>query len=164
MNHRIAALCLTGLLTGAASCTPPARPISDVLHITDASQKLSIRSIAMPAPSYVSGEGSIEKSYTSVVAVDVANDSDQEAYLCLKYYADSGSIGLYSPGASGGATVVAVPPKWSGKLQFPLKHFRFVGGGYIELTLAKCRASGSETDLLPPDSERLFEKKYDIVP
>jgi hypothetical protein len=100
----------------------------------------------------------------SVVAVDVTNDSDQETYLGLEYYADSGSIGPYSPGASSGARVLAVPAKWSGKLQFPLNHLRFVGGGYIRLTLAKCKASGSEALSLPPDSERFFEKKYDIAP
>ena len=144
--------------------TPPAQQIRDVLHIADASQQLLVRSIEMPAPSYLSGKGWIEKSYTSVVAVDVTNNSDQETYLGLEYYADSGSIGPYSPGAAARARVLAVPPKWSGKLEFPLNHPRFVGGGYIKVTLAKCKAPGSETLFLPPDSERLFEKKYDIAP
>jgi len=141
--------------------TPPAKPISDDIGITDAAQQLSIQSIAMPAPSYDSGEGVFEKTYRSQVAVDVANSSGQELYLGMEYYADSGSTGFYKPGATSGAKILPVPPKWSGRLHYPLNHVRFVKGGSIRLIFAKCFGPGPEH--LHPDSERLFEETYDIV-
>jgi len=118
----------------------------------------------MPAPVYVSGRGTIEKIYTSIVSVDVVNDSDQETYVGLEYYTDSGSIGPYSPGATRGAKIVSVPANWAGELQFPLRHLRFVAGGSIKLTLAKCQTADSTVEFLSPDSEPLFERKYDMVP
>ena len=154
---------LPGYLLLALRRTPPAQAISDVLDITDASRQLSIRSIRMPAPAYISGRGTIEKSYASIVSVDVANDSDQERCLGLEYYTDSGSIGPYSPGVTSAAMIVPVPANWAGELQFPLRHLRFVAGGYVRLTLAKCKTATSQVVFLPPESEQLFEKKYDIV-
>ncbi|MCP4614430.1 MAG: hypothetical protein GY845_37585 [Planctomycetes bacterium] len=143
--------------------TPPAQAISDILDTTDASGELSIRSIRMPAPAYVSGKGTIEKFYMSIVAVDVANNSGQEVCLGFEYYADSGSIGPYSPGSSTGAEIVAVPPNWAGVLRFPLRHSRFVAGDNVRLTLATCQTPASKVSSLPPGSETLFEKKYNMV-
>lgn len=143
--------------------TPTALPINDVLDVTDASGGLSIRSVRMPAPTYVSGTGTIGKSHVSGVTVEVANHSDQEVYLGLDYYTESGSSGLYSPGATAGAKVVPVPANWTGELQFPLCHLRFMGGGYIRIVLARCKTAAAQGVSLPAGSEQLFEKKYEMV-
>lgn len=143
--------------------TPAALPINDVINITDESQQLTIVSVEMPAPAYLSGEGIIEKTYSSTITVHVKNNSDRQAYLGLRYYADSGSIGPYSPGATSSSMVLAIDANWAGDLQFPIRHHRFVKGGNIQLSLAKCKASYSGTLILPPGSDLLFEKKYYMV-
>jgi len=159
----IIAVLLSGYLFVLLRSTPPAQAISDVLDITDASGELSIRSIRMPEPAYVDGKGTIEKFYMSNVKVDVANNSGQEVCLGLEYYADSGSIGPYSPGVSMGAKIVAVHPNWAGVLRFPLRHPRFIAGSYVRLTLAICQRPESKVSSLPPGSEILFKKKYNMV-
>ncbi len=143
--------------------TPAALPINDVINITDESQQFSIISIKMPAPTYLSGEGIIGKTYTSMVTVHVMNNSDQQVCLGLEYYADSGSIGPYSPGAASSSKVVAIDANWAGDLQFPIRHPRFVKGGYIKLSLVKCKGPYSRTLVIPPGSKFLFEKKYNMV-
>ncbi len=143
--------------------TPDALPINDVINITDESQQLSIVAIEMPAPTYLSGEGIIEKTYPTTVTVNVMNNSDQQVCLGLQSYANSGSIGPYSPGAASSSKVVAIDADWAGDLQFPIVHPRFVKGGYIKLTLVKCKAPYSGTLVLPPGSKFLFEKKYNMV-
>jgi len=143
--------------------TPAALPINDVINIADESQQLSIVAIEMPAPTYLSGEGIIEKTYTSTVTVHVMNNSDQQVCLGLNYYAHSGSIGPYSPGAASSSKVVSIDANWAGDLQFPIVHPRFVKGGYIKLHFVKCKAQYSGTRVLPPGSKFLFEKKYNMV-
>jgi hypothetical protein len=142
--------------------TPQAKSISDEPKITDATQQLSIQSIAMPAPAYLSGDGVIEKTHTSVVAVEVANSSDQELYLGMWYYANSGSMGFYKPGAYSGERILPVPANWSGQLEFPLRHLRFVKEGKLRLTFAKCFGPSPEHSF-PIGEEPLFEKTYDMV-
>jgi len=129
--------------------TPAALPINDVINITDESQQFSIISIG--------------KTYTSMVTVHVMNNSDQQVCLGLEYYADSGSIGPYSPGAASSSKVVAIDANWAGDLQFPIRHPRFVKGGYIKLSLVKCKGPYSRTLVIPPGSKFLFEKKYNMV-
>jgi len=141
---------------------PPANGVSDDLRVTDSAGQLVIASIRMPAPDYASGSGIIEKSYTSIVSIDVTNNSEQEANVGLEYYTDSGSIGPYSPGATWGTEIVSVPASWTGELEFPVHHLRFVRGGHVAFTLAKCRTA-TEVVRLSPDSEKLFEGRYDMV-
>lgn len=143
--------------------TPTAIPINDVINITDESQQFSIVAIKMPAPTYHNGEGIIEKTYTSMVTVNVVNNSDQQVCLGLEYYANSGSIGPYSPGSTFTSKVVAIDANWAGDLQFPIIHHRFVKGGYIKLSLAKFKGPYSHTLVIPPGSIFLFEKKYYMV-
>lgn len=143
--------------------TPAALPINDVINITDESQQLTIVAVEMPAPDYLSGEGIIEKKYSSTVTVHVKNNSDQQVCLGLRYYANSGSIGPYSPGASSTSRVLAIDANWAGDLQFPIRHHRFVKGGNIQLSLVKCEAKYSGALVLPPGSKPLFEKKYYMV-
>jgi len=143
--------------------TPAALPINDVINITDESQEFSIVSIEMPAPTYLSGQGVIEKTYRSTVTVHVINDSDRQVYLGLDCYTYSGSIGPYSPGAASSSKVVAIDPNWTGDLQFPIIHHRFVKEGYIKLSLVKCKAPFSGTLVIPPGSKFLYEKKYNMV-
>ena len=155
---------LIGCLIFRLRITPPAQGISDVLDVADASGQLLIRSVRMPAPTYTGGKGTAEKTYESILTVDVMNRSDQELYLGMEYYMDAGSIGPYSPGARAGAKVIAVPANWAGELQFPLPHLRFVEGGSINLTFAKCEKAASEALFRLPDAEQLHEKKYVMVP
>ena len=143
--------------------TPAALPINDVINVTDESQQLSIVAIEMPAPTYRTGEGFIEKAYSSTITVHVMNNSDQQVCLGLQYHTHSGSIGPYSPGATSASRVIAIDANWSGDLQFPIRHHRFVKGGYIKLSLVKCKAPYSGTLVLPPGSKLIFEKKYDMV-
>ena len=143
--------------------TPAALPINDVINITDESQQLSIVSIEMPAPAYLSGQGIIEKTYRSTFTVHVVNNSDQQVYLGLQSYADSGSIGPYSPGVTSSSQVIAIGANWAGELQFPIVHHRFVKGGYIKLTFVKCKAPYSGTHVIPQGSKFLYEKKYNMV-
>lgn len=143
--------------------TPPARAISDAVSAIDASDQLAVTFIAMPAPLYAAGTGTIEKTYASKVVVDVSNTSDREVYVGLEYYANAGLIGLYSPGATQGASIVVVRPNWSGKLRFPLRHTRFVPGGHVKLALSLCTTAASGPRALPAGSELLLEKTYHMV-
>ena len=143
--------------------TPAALPINDVINITDKSQALSIVSIEMPAPTYLSGQGIIEKTYRSKITVHVMNNSDQQVCLGLHCYANSGSIGPYSPGAASSSKVVAIDANWAGDLQFPIRHPRFVKGGYVKLSLIKCKGPYSRTLVIPPRSKFLYENKYNMI-
>ena len=142
--------------------TPPALPIKDVVSIKDESQELLIDSIEMPAPTYLSGEGFLAKKYSSIVTINVTNNSNQQVYLGLDSSADSGTLAFYSPGSSHSSKVLAIDPNWSGDLQFPIKHPRFVNGGYIKLTLIKCKELDTDIFYDLPGTI-LFEKKYDMV-
>lgn len=142
--------------------TPSALSINDVINISDKSQQLSIVSIEMSAPTYLSGEGFPEKSYSSIVTINVTNNSDQQVYLGLDSYADSGTLAFYSPGSSHSSKVLAIDANWTGELQFPIKHPRFVNGGYIKLTLVKCRELDADIFYDLPGTI-LFEKKYNMV-
>jgi hypothetical protein len=159
----VAGIGMTGLGVHRLSQTPPAQAIADDLDLVDLSGQLRVRGLRMPAPDYVIGVGSIEKRHVSTVMVDVANDSSGEIYLGLEYYTRSGSIGPYSPGATWGAEFVTVPANWTGALQFPIRHLRFVAGGHVRITLAKCKIAQPQSLFLPPDAEQLFEKKYVMV-
>ena len=151
------------LLFFMLSSTPSALPINDVINISDPSQELSIVSIEMPAPTYDSGEGFPVKKHTSIATIHVTNNSDQQAYLALNSYADSGKLGFFSPGVSISSKVFAIDPNWTGDLQFPIIHTRFVNGGYIKLTLIKCEEHQKDLFYDIPGT-RLFEKKYIMVP
>jgi len=154
---------LTASLALRIGRTPPTRAINDVVEVTDASGELTITAIRMPAPTYDSGEGAIEKRHTATVTVEVANDSTQAIFLGLEYYTDAGLIGIYSPGAGSGAEIASVAAGWAGELQYPLRHHRFVAGGCIRMRLAKCKNAKTNGLSLPRDAELLFEKTYDVV-
>ena len=143
--------------------TPPALPINDVVSIVDESQELLIDSIEMPAPTYISGEGLMEKSYFSIVTVKVKNNSDHKVFLGLQASADSGTLGFYSPGACYSSQVLAIDPNWAGDLQYKIKHTRFVYGGKVKLTLVKCDQLYTDFFIDLPGT-KLFEKKYILVP
>ncbi|MHC4085726.1 MAG: hypothetical protein ACYSWZ_04925 [Planctomycetota bacterium] len=160
------------LLVALVSCiflllrsTPPAQGISESLDEQDTSGQLSLKSISMPAPIYKRIIPLLEKTYSSTLALEVANSSDHEAYLGLQYYADSGRISYYSPGAISGARILTVPANWTGVLNFPIRHLRFVYGGNIQITIARCKKAVQDKSVhLPQDSETIIKKKYVLVP
>jgi len=155
---------LAGYMVLQLRSTPSALGISSVLNVRDTSGQLLIRSVSMPAPAYRHVTPVFESSYSSIIALDVANSSEREVYLGLWYYADSGRIGFYSPGASSRARILAVPPMWSGILNFPIRYMRFVRKGCIYIKVAKCNRPSEYAPDLPQDSETIIERKYVLVP
>jgi hypothetical protein len=160
------------LLAALVSCillllgsTPSAQGISASIDEQDTSGQLSLKSISMPAPTYKRIIPVFEKTYTSTLALEVANSSDHEAYIGLACYADSGRISYYSPGAISGVRILTVPANWTGVLNFPIHHLRFVRGGNIQITIARCKkAVQDKIGHLPQDSETIIKKKYVLVP
>jgi len=143
--------------------TPTALPINDVINITDESQELLIDSIEMPAPTYISGKGILTKFYNSIVTIHVTNNSGQQVFLGLQAYADSGTLGFYSPGSCYSSQVIAFDPNWAGDLQYTIKHTKFVYGGKVKLTFVKCDKFYTDF-LIDLPGTKLFEKTYILVP
>ena len=143
--------------------TPPPQAISETVETSDSLGELTIRSFRMPAPDYSSGEGKTESLHTSTLTVDVVNDSAQEAFLGLYYQANGGMIGKYSPGMLAITLIRPVPANWAGEIEFPLRHTRFVGGGYFDFAFARCPSANPVKNFLPEDSEIFLEKKCNMV-
>lgn len=140
------------------------RGIDEKLNVSDKAGELTINSLYMTSPDGKSllGNNSV------TLSVGVTNNSQKEIYLGFEYYTDSGTVAkVFSPGASSLAQIRRVASNWQGRIEFPIRYNRFVKGGYVKITLAKC--SGNQLKeatlaFLPVDSEVLHEKKYVIFP
>ncbi|HIJ52460.1 MAG TPA: hypothetical protein HPP66_04820 [Planctomycetes bacterium] len=140
------------------------RGIDEKLKVTDKAGELTINSLYMPSPN---GKDIIGANKVTMY-VDVTNNSEKDIYLGLEYYTDSGTIAkVFSPGASSLAQIKRVPASWQGKLEYPIYYRRFVKGGYIKITLARCAGKQIMKEkgraVLPPEVEVIYEKKHNIV-
>jgi len=139
--------------------------IDEKLKVTDKAGELTINSIYMPSPNGKSLVGTNKVT----LYVDVTNNCEKDIYLGLEYYTDSGTIAkVFSPGATSLAQIKKVPANWQGKLEYPIHHNRFVKGGYVKITLARCAGKQTITEknrvFLPPEEEIIYEKKHNIIP
>ena len=139
--------------------------IDEKLKVTDKAGELTINSLYMPSPNGKSLVGTNKVT----MCVDVTNNSEKDLYLGLEYYTDSGYIAkVFSPGATSLAQIKKVPANWQGKLEYPIYYNRFVKGGYVKITLAKCAGKQNMKEkklaFLPPEVEIIYEKKHNIVP
>ena len=171
-SAKLGTLGLLILLLTAAVLLPMAQAedeivgINEILNTSDSRGQLTIKSIFMPPPE----DTGILKQNHAQLSIEVENNSDEDLYLGLEYYQDSGSIGFFSPGSRNGAYIRKIPKKWTGRVDYQINYIRFVDSGNLQLKLAKCNiqeSAYSEDNIvfLPPkDSEIIFEKKYIIVP
>ena len=164
----IIALLLIAIAWGAAALArvPNATPFSDAINVTvkNPSGSVHINSLKMVPQIDRSLRSFFGKSYNSPMKVEVANDSSSEAYLGLYTYANSGRVGLYSPGACAWTEVIAVPPHWSGTQEFSVRHLRFAYGGSLQIQLGVCRTPRNPNGIfLPDDATVVFEKTYPLV-
>ena len=138
--------------------------IDEKLKVTDKAGELTINSLYMPSPNGKSLVGTNKVT----LYVDVTNNSKKDIYLGLEYYTDSGYIAeVFSPGATSLAQIKKVPANWQGKLEYPIYYNRFVKGGYVKITLARCAGKQIMKEkrlaFLPPEVEVIYEKKHNIV-
>ncbi len=173
-SAKLGLLGLLAIIVAAAILLPMARVeknqkllsgIDEKLKVTDKAGELTINSLYMPSPN---GKGLIGTNKVTVY-VDVTNNSEKDLYLGLEYYTDSGYIAkVFSPGASSLAQIKKVPANWQGKLEYPIRYNRFVKGGYVKITLARCTGKQNTEEkilaFLPPEEEIIYEKKYNIAP
>lgn len=143
---------------------PPAIPIFDKINVTDPSGRIVLKSIEMAAQPVVTLGSLVEAPLSSSLNVEIENLSKTEVSLGFEYYADSGSMGLFSPGTFSKAWTIRLPPEWSGSKTFPIHHAPFAYGGYLQTEFAICKP-GQDLDgsFLPPDAETILKKKYILM-
>jgi hypothetical protein len=138
---------------------PTPVPIHESLSgVTDQSGDVSITGLRLPDPTVRDAR----------IEVDVENGSTLPVVLGLQYIADGGNLGneAYSPGSMEGALLQTVAPGWSGTIAYDVTLPGFAFGGNIVIVLALCpdvELDAGATEL-PPDSEALYQQRFELVP
>jgi hypothetical protein len=123
---------------------------------------LLINSVRMDPPSYESGSGFIERNYASTLHLEITNLADKDVYLGVEYYANAGSAGFYSPGATWGQHAVTVSAGTTEKYEVSIQHPRFIRGGHITLTFINSDVPLAQ-EYQPTEAEAL-KRTYVMVP
>jgi hypothetical protein len=115
---------------------PPTQGIAYSGVIEDAASGLRVTGIRMAVPDYGQPEGETGRTFAAIVEVDVENTSDVEQVLTLDYYAEGGSMVLYSSGAASGEYQQTIAAGASETQKYRVAHVHFLRGGYLRLAFS----------------------------